>query len=292
LRSNKNAFTDDQKPWYNVGGFDALGVSLKEVNSKISNDMPSPYLRTTDIAKELGVHANTVRLYESRGFLPAIPRGENGYRQYSARHLEQARLAHLTLRWPYLGTRALLVDLVKSAAQDDFGTAMDLAYQYLGRVRVARTYAEVAMAFVERWAAGHLMDIWPQQMSISRAAQHLNVTTDMLRNWERNGLIEVPRDPSNQYRLYGAAEFARIRVIRILVQSGYSLMAILRMLQQFDAGQTDNLRAALELPRAESADEAIEIMADRWLSSLQELEQRAEAIIQQIGHMIELVRSR
>jgi hypothetical protein len=52
------------------------------------------------------------------------------------------------------------------------------------------------------------------------------------------------------------------------------------------------LRAALELPREESANEAIEIMADRWLSSLLELEQRAQAIIQQIGYMIKLAHSR
>jgi DNA-binding transcriptional MerR regulator len=253
--------------------------------------MASRHLRTSDIAKDLGVHANTVRLYESQSYLPAIPRGKNGYRQYSAMHLEQARLAHLTLRWPYLGDRTLLINLVKSAACDDFGRAMELAYEYLAQVRVAETYAEVALEFLERWAAGHLLDTSPQKLSISQAAQHLNVTVDMLRNWERNGLIEVPRDPSNQYRLYGAAEFERIRVIRMLVQSGYSLMAILRMLQQFDAGKTDNLRAALELPREESANEAIEIMADRWLSSLLELEQRAQAIIQQIGHMIELAHS-
>jgi DNA-binding transcriptional MerR regulator len=110
----------------------------------------------------------------------------------------------------------------------------------------------------------------------------------MLRNWERNGLIEIPRDPSNQYRLYGAPEFERIRVIRSLVQSGYSLMAILRMLQQLDAGQTNNVRAALELPPTESANEAIEILADRWLPSLLDLEQRAQAIIQQIDHMLKL----
>ncbi len=254
--------------------------------------MASRHLRTTDIAKDLGVHVNTVRLYETRGFLPAIPRGKNAYRQCSAMHLEQARLAHLTLRWPYLGDRALLVDLVKSAARDDFGRAMELAYQYLARIWVARAYAEVAVEYLERWAVEHVLDTSPQKMSISQAAQHLNVTVDMLRNWKRNGLIEVPRDPSNQYRLYGAAEFGRIRVIRTLVQSGYSLMAILRMLQQFDAGNTDNLRAALELPRDESANEAIEIMADHRLSSLLELEQRAQAIIQQIGHMIELAPSR
>jgi hypothetical protein len=97
--------------------------------------MVSRHLRTTDIAKELGVHANTVRLYESRGFLPVIPREKNGYRQYSAMHLEQARLAYLTLRWPYLDDRSLLIDLVKSAARDDFGMAMELAYQYLARMR-------------------------------------------------------------------------------------------------------------------------------------------------------------
>jgi hypothetical protein len=90
--------------------------------------MASAHLRTTDIARDLGVHANTVRLYESHGYLPAIPRGQNGYRHYSVMHLEQARLAHLTLRWPYLGDRTLLIELVKNAAQGDYGVAMELAY--------------------------------------------------------------------------------------------------------------------------------------------------------------------
>ena len=63
--------------------------------------MTSGYLRTSQIAKELGVHVNTIRLYEADGLLPAIPRAANGYRQYTAMHLEQARLVHLSLRWPY-----------------------------------------------------------------------------------------------------------------------------------------------------------------------------------------------
>jgi DNA-binding transcriptional MerR regulator len=253
--------------------------------------MASSHLRTGDIAKALGVHLNTVRLYESRGFLPPIPRGQNGYRQYSAMHLEQARLVYLTLSWPYLGSRSLLTELVKSAAQADFGRAMALAYRYLAQVRIARTQAEVALEFLERWAAGHRPDRSPQGMSIGQAAAYLNVTTDMLRNWERNGLIEVPRDPSNQYRLYGPAELERIRVIHLLVQSGFSLMSILHMLRQVDAGNASDLRAALELPHSESANEAIEIMADRWLSSLLELEQRAQAIIRQLDHIINLARS-
>ena len=251
--------------------------------------MAARHLRTSQIAKDLGVHVNTIRLYEADGLLPAIPRAPNGYRQYTAMHLEQARLAHLSLRWPYLNDKALLIDLVKSAANADLGMAMELAYKYLAHVRVERTFAESAVEFLERWAAGQLMDTPQQHVHIRKAALHLQVTVEMLRNWERNGLIDVPRDPSNQYRLYGTAEFGRLRVIRTLVQSGYSLMAILRMLLQFDAGKTDNLRTALDVPRE---DEEIQTIADRWLSTLLELEQRAQAMIRQIGHMIEMTHSR
>ena len=251
--------------------------------------MPKRYLRTTDLARELGVHVNTIRLYEEWGYLPPIPRGTNGYRLYTLSHLEQARLTYIAARWPYLvNDKDLLRDLVKSAANDDLGMAMELAYQYLAHVRVERTLAEAAVEYLERWAAGHLLDSSRQKMHIQQAAQHLNVTVDMLRNWERNGLISVPRDPANGYRLYGSAEFGRLRVIRTLVQAGYSLMAVLQMMRQFDAGQTDNLRDALYVPRADSADEHIEVVADRWLTSLVALEQRAQDTIRQITRMIEL----
>lgn len=255
--------------------------------------MPPRHIRTTDIARELGVHVNTIRLYEEWGFLPPIPRGTNGYRLYTPLHLEQARLAHMAARWPYLvDDKALLVQLVKSAANDDLGMAMELAYLYLAHVRVERTFAEAAVEFLERWAAGHLMDSSRQKMHIQQAAQHLNVTVDMLRNWERSGLISVPRDPENGYRLYGSTEFGRLRVIRTLVRSGYSLMAVLQMMRQFDAGKTENLRDALNLPHEDSADEHIEVVADRWLTSLVALEERAQATIRQITRMIELTYSR
>ncbi|MGA7730157.1 MAG: MerR family DNA-binding transcriptional regulator [Chloroflexia bacterium] len=80
--------------------------------------MPPPHLRTSDIARTLGSHVNTVRLYETKGFLPDIPRGENGYRQYTAMHLEQAHLVQLTLQSPYLGNKTVLIDPVKYAAGD------------------------------------------------------------------------------------------------------------------------------------------------------------------------------
>lgn len=245
------------------------------------------FLRTSDVAKMLGVHPNTVRLYEEWGYLPEIPRGQNRYRQYSTRHLEQARLTHLALSWPFLPiARPRLIELVKNAVSGDLGMSMELAYQHLAIVRVERTYAEAAIEFLERWAAGHMIEAPRQGVHIREAAQQLNLSVDMLRNWERNGLIEVPRDPVNRYRLYGTNEFGRLRVIRILVQSGYSQMAILQMLRQLGEGNRVNLREALHVQPDE--DQLVYIAADQWLSALVDLEERAQAIIQQVSKIIEL----
>lgn len=247
-------------------------------------------MKTSDIAKVLGVHVNTVRLYEEAGFLPAIPRGQNRYRQYSDLHLEHAKLVRLALHWPYLDDKELRFQLLRNAAFGNFGTAIELAYQYLALIRMERTSTEAAIEFLEYWAVGNLIDAFEDTVTIGKAAKRLNVSVNMLRNWERNGLITVPRETRSGYRLYGMREFGRIRVIRSLLQASYNLMAILRMLQAYDAGQSEKLGEKLELPLEESANDYIEVIADYWLSSLIELEGRAQSIIQQFKKLIELSR--
>lgn len=240
-------------------------------------------LKTSDIARIVGVHVNTVRLYEEKGFLSAIPRTESGYRLFTQRHLQQMRLAHLALQGPYIGRYQVLIDLVRCAADEDLGMAMEWAYEYLAQVRMERTRAEAAIEFLERWAQGQALETTKRAMSIGQVAEHLGVTIDQLHNWDRNGLIHVPRDPNTGYRLYRAAEIGRLRVIRMLRQSGYSLMAILRMLQHFDAGKIDQLREALDTP---GENEALETVADRWLTTLAQQEDRVQAVIQHITEMI------
>jgi DNA-binding transcriptional MerR regulator len=46
------------------------------------SEMTRPYLRTSEISQAVGVHPNTVRLYEQWGFLPPIPRSLSGYRLF------------------------------------------------------------------------------------------------------------------------------------------------------------------------------------------------------------------
>ena len=247
--------------------------------------MSAPYLRTSDIAKAVGVHPNTVRLYEEWGLLPPIPRTASGYRQFTKLHLEQMRLARLAFADPWHGRRIRksIVAVVKQSASGDLAGARDMANAHLTLVRSERAQADAAADFLERWAAGQSMEPMLTPLQIGAAAKLLDVTSDMLRNWERDGLIKVPRDPDNGYRRYGAAEIGRLRVIRLLRSAGYSTMAILRMMLYFDRGQRDGLRQALDTPRP---DEDIIFATDRWLSTLAETEEQALKIIAQLDKML------
>lgn len=247
--------------------------------------MKPHYLRTSDIAKSVGVHANTVRLYEQWGFLPPIPRSPSGYRLFTEAHLDQMRLARTALHdvWPGRNIRQSALELVRRAASGDLGGALEQSYHHLALVQAERAQAEAAAELLERWAQGIAADATAEPLRIGEAARLLDVTTDLLRNWERNGLIKVPRDPHSGYRLYGAGEIGRLRVIRMLRRAGYSMMAILRMLLHLDQGKGGDLRQVLDTPRP---DEDVYTAADQWLSALAEQEQRAAKMIAQLEEMI------
>ena len=72
-------------------------------------------------------------------------------------------------------------------------------------------------------------------------------------------------------------------MIHMLRKAGYSVMAILRMLLALDVGRQNDLRAALDTPPA--GEGAINV-ADRWLSTLAEVEQRALDVIQMLEDKI------
>jgi DNA-binding transcriptional MerR regulator len=247
---------------------------------------PSRTLRTSEVAKAVGVHPNTVRLYEEWGFLPPIPRSGSGYRLYTKAHLDQMRLARTALHgsWPGKTIKQSALALVRQAASGDLGGALEQAYAHLALVQAERAQAEAAVQLLERWAGGAVTDATLAPLHIGETARLLNVTTDMLRNWERNGLLAVPRDPRNGYRIYGPAEIGRVRVIRMLLRAGYSMMAILRMLINLDQGRAADLRQVLDTPRP---DEDIHSAADRWLSTLTGFEQCALDLIAQLETMID-----
>lgn len=108
--------------------------------------MKKRHLRTSDIANAVGIHPNTVRLYEAWGFLPPVPRARNGYRRFSERHLEQVRLVRLALRCTWQGgqIRKTALSVIFRAAANDLRGALEQACELRSGSRtLERPYAKI-----------------------------------------------------------------------------------------------------------------------------------------------------
>ena len=243
------------------------------------------YLRTSDLARAVGIHPNTVRLYEKWGLIPPVERSPTGYRQFTQIHLDCLRLARTIYAADYPGRalRGSANAIIHEAVADNWGGALEKAEDHLSQVRAELTHADAAATELEKWAQNRKAPPTGKPLSIGNVSKLLGVSQDVIRNWERNGLIIVPRNSYNGYRLFRSGEISRLRVIRMLSRAGYSHMAMLRMFLDLDGGRTDDLRRSLDTPRP---DEDIFFAADHWLSTLHAQEQLARQIIQFIQEQV------
>ena len=230
---------------------------------------------TSQIAQAAGVHPNTVRLYERIGLLAPIARTAGGYRSFSERDLAQMRIARLAVGGPYVVPKTLAADAARHAALDDCATALELAERFKALVAVEEARARRAAEALDDWASVPANGRKEPDMVISEAAEHVGASTAALRDWERNGLIAVRRDPRNGYRRYTHADLDRLRVIRLLLRARYSAMSILRMMTHLDRGGREVLSTVIDTPRG---DETVYSATDRWLSSVRAAGVRAEQL--------------
>jgi DNA-binding transcriptional MerR regulator len=259
------------------------------VNTKSAIKNKQNTFRTAEVARAAGVHPNTVRMYEQWGFLPPVERLPNGYRVYSRCLLEQMRLARLAMHggWPGGRIRKSALELVRRSAAGDLRAAIRFAKGHILLVQAERAQAEAAAAYLEKWVRGKVSERRTAPLSILSAAEAVDSTPDAIRNWERNGLLRVPRNPKNGYREYGPIEIGRLRVIRMLLRSGYSTMAVLRAMRHLDSGGGKKLRRVLDTPHPE---EDVLWAADHWLSTLAEQEERARKILKQLRRMTRILK--
>ena len=245
--------------------------------------MPYHGLSTSKIAKLAGCHPNTVRLYESQGYLATAPRSQAGYRLFTEYDGDQMILAIMALQWPYPGGKTPVEKLVQLAAEKDLAGALEQAKIYLVHIQQELDYAQNAVRVLEQWALGQPPKPLKKPLRIKETARLLGMTADALRNWERNGLVTIPRANENNYRQYNEPELSRLSVIRVLRQAGYSMMSLLRTIHHLDLGYKDDLGTVLGEP---PEDEDVVTVADRWLATLKEQKNRGEAIINHIQKMI------
>ena len=253
--------------------------------------------RTAEVAAMIGIHPNTVRLYETLKLIPAPERRPNGYRVFTDLHVAQFRVARLAFEVEILqnGLRKKIVQMVKTSAAGDFDGALALAGEYLAQVHRERANAEEAIALVRQILRGEcgeyavsaeIAENGKRGESVHflkrrEASEYLGISTDTLRNWELNGLLTVKR-MQNGYRVYTDEDIRRLKIIRSLRCANYSLEAILGMLCQLSRNPDIDILPALDTPRG---DAQIIAVCDKLISSLSAARDNAEKIIEFLQEM-------
>lgn len=231
---------------------------------------------TAQVAKIIGIHPNTVRLYEELKLISPPGRKLNGYRMFTKFHIEQFKIARLAFQVEVLqnGLRKQAVDIVKASAACDFGKALCLTQNYLLQIENEKKNAEEAIRIVEQLLSGSNQENSDLHLTRKDAADYLHITIDTLRNWELNGLLTVKRK-QNGYRIYTDTDIKRLKIIRSLRCANYSLSAILRMLQALSHNPQANIRTVINTP---SLSDDIISACDNLLTSLNHAKKNARTI--------------
>lgn len=244
--------------------------------------------KTADVARMIGIHVNTVRLYEKCHFIPKPERLSNGYRVFTDLHIEQFKLARAALQVEVLqnGLRKQAVEIIKVSAAGDYERALELTRRYIEQLDVEKANAEEAIQITQKILVGMGKngDATERTYKRKEAADLLGVTIDTLRNWELNGLFTIKRK-ENGYRVYTAEDIERLKIIRSLRCANYSLSAILRMLRVLSDNPQANIREAIDTP---TEDDDIIKACDKLLTSLNEARKNTCYVARQIVKMKKL----
>ena len=233
---------------------------------------------TSEIAGIMGIHPNTVMLYEKWGYLAPVDRKENGYRVYTEVHLEQIKLVRMALRSELIKCymKFEVQNIIRSAAQGDLKKALELSREYLTHIQNEKNNELKVMKVIQEILKSDSLEEKNTSLNRNVAAKLLGVSINVIVYWERNGLLEVPRR-KNGYRVYGEDEIKLLRVIKALRQENYSTQCICRMLKKL---KTENKGNNMFLS------EETENPDDWLLSSLSEAECDVKELIDYIGELI------
>ena len=241
--------------------------------------------KTHEVSKIIGIHVNTVRLYEKYKLISTPERLSNGYRVFTDLHIEQFKMARAVLKVEVLqnGLRKQAVDILKISALGNLEDTKKMAESYLQQLDLEMSHAEEAIEIARKILNSDDSGIAKEEIALTRkeTAKALQVTMDTLRNWELNGLITVKRK-QNGYRVYFYEDIQRLKIIRSLRCANYSLSSILRMLGALSKNPDADLRKSINTPKD---NEDVITACDKLLTSLSEAKVNMLYAVDQIEKM-------
>lgn len=237
--------------------------------------MESTY-STSQVAKRVGLHPNTVRMYEALELIPKPLRKTNGYRVFTEFHIAHFRLARTAFQIEVLqnGLRRNIVEVVKRSVYQQYDEAIALTHQYIQTVREEIANANEAVE-ITKGLLQHDFPIHTVFLKRKDVSDRLGISMDTLRNWEMNGLLDVKRK-ENGYRVYTHGDMQKLKIIRSLRCANYSLSAILRMLKAVSRNAETDIEHVLNVP--EKSEDIVSV-CDKLILSLNTAEKNAEQMV-------------
>lgn len=231
--------------------------------------MCSKTYRIGEVSRLTGVKTATIRFYENCGFIGPVERASNNYRIYQERHIFQLRVCRLVFGgFVNKNLRRESLKVLNASAEWDLEAYARESVNYQRAVEddIERTRKAIAICMEKMCRDEREEDKYSKR----QAAGMVGVTPEAIRNWERNDLLG--RHESYQRRFYGQALLNRMYVIRLLLDTGYSMMTIRSFMQEYDEGQPEKAEQLLINPRER---EELCYRSDRYLEALLHLREKA-----------------
>ncbi|WP_327373595.1 MerR family transcriptional regulator [Streptomyces sp. NBC_01216] len=185
-------------------------------------------LRTVDVARESGYSPQQVRDLERLGVLPPAARSDNGYRCYTALHVQALRAYRgIAVAVGPVVARQVLTGLrggtVEEAAAAVGALHVRLAGERDEALR-ARRALDAIRAETNTDTAGTAGG--RDTMTITELSSALGVRPSALRFWEQEGLVSPRRVTSLRARSYDPPAIRAARVVVALRGAGHGIPAV------------------------------------------------------------------
>lgn len=228
--------------------------------------------RIGEVSRLTGVKEGTIRFYEQCGFVGPVERTPNNYRLYRRRHIYQVRVCRLVFGG-FVNRRLRMESrkVLDASARWDLEAYGEAAANYRRVVEEDIDGTRKAIAICMEQIGQAVGE--EKHCSKKQAAAMVGVTPEAIRNWERNGLLG--HHEPYQKRFYGQTLLNRMYVIRLLLDTGYSMMAIKSFMQECDSGQ---LKSAERLLISPEESQELRYRSDRYLEALLYLREKVRQL--------------
>lgn len=224
--------------------------------------------RTSELAKKLNIHPNTVRFYEKIKFISPVKREDNNYRVFTEIHYLQIKIIKLLYKDGWFGKefRKTANDIIFSMRDRNLEKALKNSKIYYEVLNEELSKARSTVKILDEWSNNENKISNNKVYNYNEASEIIGASKEAIRNWERNKLIEIPGKGKNKERYFTDNEIERLKIIYMLRQSKFTISSIFRSMQAYEKGLIGRISEEL---KDDTEEKMLIVTGDNWVLNLE-----------------------